>query len=322
MLQEEETSIFNPYNPLNREINQRTVEAILKKYGVPSKIHNFNLYKRAFVHRSYVKKPDKENTMNNLFLEKKPENCISLKTKSNERLEFLGDGVLECITKYYLYRRFPKENEGFMTEKKIALVKNEAIGRFAYDMGLNKWYIMSRNAEEKKTRTNLKKLGCLFEAFLGALFLDFNKISIKDEAEWFKNVFVVGPGFQIAQIFVENIFEEHVNWLNLLQKDDNYKNILQVKLQKEFKITPIYKEFSKEDDGGFHMGVYLCLGQDAHNLNHDQSVTFSSYGSFDNIHKLLESGEKIFVFLGEGLHKIKKKAEQLACKMALDQIEE
>ena len=38
---------------------------------------------------------------------------------NNERLEFLGDGVLECITKYYLYRRFPKENEGFMTEKKI-----------------------------------------------------------------------------------------------------------------------------------------------------------------------------------------------------------
>ena len=92
--------------------------------------------------------------------------CLPLKTKSNERLEFLGDGVLELITKYYLYRRFPKENEGFMTEKKIALVKNESIGKMAYEMGLNNWYIISKNAEEKKTRTNLKKLGCLFEAFL------------------------------------------------------------------------------------------------------------------------------------------------------------
>ena len=46
------------------------------------------------------------------------------------------------------YRRFPKENEGFMTEKKIALVKNESIGRMAYEMGLNKWYIISANAEE------------------------------------------------------------------------------------------------------------------------------------------------------------------------------
>ena len=97
-------------------------------------------------------------------------------TKSNERLEFLGDGILEAIVKYYLYRRFPKENEGFMTEKKIALVKNEAIGRLAYEMRLNKWLVISRHAEEKKTRTNLKKLGCLFEAFLGALFLDHNKI--------------------------------------------------------------------------------------------------------------------------------------------------
>ena len=97
---------------------------------------------------------------------------MKLKTKSNERLEFLGDGVLECITKYYLYRRFPKENEGFMTEKKIALVKNEHIGKLAYEMGLNKWYIMSANAEEKKTRTNLKKLGCLFESFLGGILWD------------------------------------------------------------------------------------------------------------------------------------------------------
>ena len=48
---------------------------------------------------------------------------MPLKTKSNERLEFLGDGVLELITKYYLYRRFPKENEGFMTEKKNSISK-------------------------------------------------------------------------------------------------------------------------------------------------------------------------------------------------------
>ena len=115
-----------------------------------------------------------------------------------------------------------------MTEKKIALVKNESIGKMAYEMGLNHWYVLSKNAEEKKTRTNLKKLGCLFEAFLGALFLDFNKITILDEKNWFKNVFVTGPGFQIAQIFVETIFDKHVDWIKLLQTDDNYKNILQV----------------------------------------------------------------------------------------------
>jgi len=120
-----------------------------------------------------LKRPNLQNIQENITITERPFNCLELSTKSNERLEFLGDGVLECITKYYLYRRFPKENEGFMTEKKIALVKNESIGKLALEMGLHKWYIISKHAEEKKTRTNLKKLGCLFEAFLGALFLDF-----------------------------------------------------------------------------------------------------------------------------------------------------
>ena len=217
-----EDLIFNPFNCNNKEITEDEVCDILKKYGVPDKVHNINLYKRAFVHKSYCKRPALENEANEVIIVDKPSDCMKLKTKSNERLEFLGDGVLECITKYYLYRRFPKANEGFMTEKKIALVKNEAIGKLAYEMGLNKWYIMSKNAEEKKTRTNLKKLGCLFEAFLGALFLDFNKISVNDEHNWFKNIFVTGPGFQMAQIFVEHVFEEHVNWMELLQTDDNY----------------------------------------------------------------------------------------------------
>ena len=155
---EDEELIFNPYNPNNIEITEQQVCDILKKYGVPSKVHNINLYKRAFIHKSYCKRPKIENDENGIIIAEKPDDCMKLKTKSNERLEFLGDGVLECITKYYLYRRFPKANEGFMTEKKIALVKNESIGKMIYEMGLNKWYIMSANAEEKKTRTNLKKL--------------------------------------------------------------------------------------------------------------------------------------------------------------------
>jgi hypothetical protein len=108
--------------------------------------------------------------------------------------------------------------------------------------GLHNWFIISKYAETKQTRVNFKKLGCLFEAFLGALFLDFNKITVKDEHGWFENVFMVGPGFQMAQVFVEAIFERHVNWIELILTDDNYKNILQVKIQKEFKITPDYIE--------------------------------------------------------------------------------
>ena len=172
----EDGLVFNPFNPENREITLNEVQSILERYGITAKVNNLQLYQRAFVHRSYTKRPAMENAEANVRIVAKPHDCLPLKTKSNERLEFIGDGVLELITKYYLYRRFPKADEGFMTEKKIALVKNEHIGKVAYDMRVNKWLIMSKHAEEKKTRTNLKKLGCLFEAFLGALFLDFNKI--------------------------------------------------------------------------------------------------------------------------------------------------
>jgi ribonuclease III len=317
----DEGLIFNPYNSNNVEITLNQVQSILTKYGVPGKVHNMALYNRAFVHRSYTKRPQLYNIQENITITEQPVDCMPLHTKSNERLEFLGDGILECITKYYLYRRFPKENEGFMTEKKIALVKNEAIGKLALEMGLHNYYIISKHAEEKKTRTNLKKLGCLFEAFLGALFLDFNKIDVLDEEGWFKNVFVTGPGFQIAQIFIEGIFEKHVDWVKLIQDDDNYKNILQVKIQKKFQDTPHYIEISHNDDYGYEMGVYLCLGQKIHEVRKENASNFKTFGSFENIQSRFETEGKIFVYLGRGIHKIKRKAEQLACEETLKLLE-
>ncbi len=317
-LTESDTYVFDPYNPLNVQINEADVCALLRTYGITAPIHNFHLYKRAFVHRSYVRHSTAENQLNNIVMLPKPDDCLPLSTKSNERLEFVGDGVLECITKYYLYRRFPKENEGFMTEKKIALVKNEAIGKIAYEMGLNKWFILSKHAEAKHTRTNLKKLGCLFEAFIGAMFLDFNKLEAKGEDGWFDNLFVTGPGFQMVQIFVEHVFEQHVNWIDLIQNDDNYKNILQVKIQKEFKVTPDYMEISPYSlDTGFHMGVYLCLGQPIHSVSASSAVPISSLMHVQEIHDQVAKRGKILVFLGEGRHKIKKKAEQIACDASI-----
>ena len=309
---------FDPFNPLNKEIPTDIIQNIMKEYGLNMPIHNYELYKRAFIHRSYTKRPDIENKENNIIIMPKPENSLGLYTKSNERLEFIGDGVLELITKYYLYRRFPKENEGFMTEKKIALVKNESIGKMAYEMGLHEWVILSKNAEQKQIRTNLKKLGCLFEAFIGALFLDFNRIQIHDDDKWFDNLFLCGPGFQIVQIFVENVFEKHVDWISLIKNDDNFKNILQVKIQKNFKVTPDYIETEKYDtEKGYHMGVFLCLGQPLHNLNPSNATNISKFKSYDDIHQYMSENRKIFVFLGDGMHKIKRKAEQIACEKAL-----
>jgi len=326
----QEIYVFDPFNEKNVEITREAVEDILRAYGVTAPINNLNLYKRAFVHQSYMKRPQFENRAHGITIVDRPPGCLPLYSLSNERLEYIGDGVLENITKYYLYCRFPKEEPGFLTDKKIALVKNESIGRMAFEMGLHRWLIISKHAETKQIRTNLKKLGCLFEAFIGAIFHDFNRIKIRDEEHWFEG-FDTGPGFQMAQVFVRHVFEKHVDWVELVQNDDNFKNLLQVKIQKEFKTTPHYLEFSADEgssDGEtthkYHMGVYLCLGQDAYGLRHEESVSLETVNikHYSDVHEYVAREGKAFLFLGEGRHGIKKKAEQIAGRAALLAIQE
>lgn len=315
----EDKYVFDPYNANNVELTEKDVMKILSSYGIQTPINNFQLYKRAFIHQSYTKHPEMENKENCVEIAQQPVGCLPISTKSNERLEFVGDGVLECITKYYLYRRFPNEDEGFMTEKKIALVKNESIGKIAYEMGLHKWFVLSKTAEQKELRNNFKKLGCLFEAFIGAMFLDYNKIVIDDTKGWFNNVFVCGPGFQMVQIFVEHVFEKHVDFDHLIRNDDNYKKYLQMIVQKEFKVTPHYVEVSEHSAEGYHMGVYLCMGQHIHEAVQSgcSPTLIKNFRSFRDIHDHMVVNGKIFLFLGEGRNKMKKKAEQLACESAI-----
>ena len=299
---------INPYNNKNIEITESDMNILLESHQVYYKIRNIDLFRRSFVHRSYIIQQDIKQLQ-------KPYDCIELKRTSNERLEFLGDGILESITKLYLYKRFPDADEGFMTEKKICLVKNEHIGKLAYKIGLQKWFIISKNAEEKKIRINYKKLGCLFESFLGALFLDANQVKIDDPL--FTSYFNVGAGFQYCQIFIEYIYENLVDWNEILETDDNFKNILQVKIQKEFKKTPEYIILKQDDELRYNMGVYLCLSDNIHNLDHTNAVDFDKIKTFENIRKYNHT----FIFIGEGTHKIKKKAEQMACLDALNKIE-
>ena len=317
LIKTEDGLVFNPYNPLNIKITLCEVQSILSKYGLPPIVRKLELYQRAFVHRSYTKRPQYENAEQNITIVERPADCLPLSSKSNERLEFLGDGILECVTKLYLYKRFPKENEGFMTEKKIAIVKNEAIGKIALEMGLHKWLILSKHAEEKKIRTNLKKLGCLFESFIGALFLNFETHNPVAEDNYDDE----SPGFKMAKKFINRIFETHIDWVALIQNDDNYKNILQVKIQKEFKVTPHYLEIEHDIELGYKMGVYLCLGQPIYHLTHADSVDISFFKNYKSIHEYVEANTKVLIYMGEGQHKIKRKAEQVACNEAIKTID-
>jgi len=279
----------------NIKIKKTDIEQILRNYHIYHKVKHMEIWERAFVNSSYIKQP-------NIMYSSCPFNCLELKQSSNERLEFIGDGILELITKYYLYKRFPDADEGFMTEKKINLVKNDHIGKLAYKLGLHKYLLLSKQSEEKKNRCNYKKLGCLFESFLGALFLDTNET--QDE------LFLMGNGIQYCQLFIENVFNKLVDWTEILENDDNYKNIFQVKIQKEFKCTPEYKIIQQDEELRYTMGVYLYLN------SKDTSST-----KFELIKNLEHIKPNTNVHFGTGVHKIKKKAEQLACLDALKKIE-
>lgn len=314
---------FNPYNSRNREISESEIEDILYLHlNFKYKINNYDVFKRAFIHRSYCKLQDTSDS--NVIIMSKPDNCLPLRSKSNERLEFLGDGVLELITKYYLYTRFPKGDEGFMTEKKIAIVKNEHIGQLAQYLNLQRYYIISNHAEEKNIRTNVKKLGCLFEAFLGALFLDANKIPLKvldtqtGKIDAMQSAFSTGCGFQVCQVFLHTVFERYVDWNTLIGTNDNYKNNFQVILQKEFKTTPEYIILEQGDDNSYTMGVFLVIGYE--NTPNDVSIANdfkSEVKTFENIHNRIETDGKVMIFFAKGTHKTKKKAEQIACETAI-----
>jgi dsRNA-specific ribonuclease len=85
IIKTDEGYIFNPYNSLNIEITLNDVQSILTKYGLPPKVYNMNLYKRAFIHRSYTKRTEIENMSQNIKIINKPSDCMTLKTKSNQQ---------------------------------------------------------------------------------------------------------------------------------------------------------------------------------------------------------------------------------------------
>jgi dsRNA-specific ribonuclease len=352
---------YDPYNPNNVQITKWDVENILRSYNVHPHVHNMTLYRRAFIHESYVRKNVEANMAKlsawestagdsdsePLVGQEETEHLskriktpgkedIHLASKSNQRLEFLGDGILEAVAKFWIYRNFPKASEGFMTDIKINLVKNQAIGRIAQEMGLNRWMIIEKGMEAK-LRNNEHQMGCLFESFLGAMYLDMNRIPVNDEEGWFDSgMFITGPGFQMVQLFLERVFERHVDRVKLITENNNYKRILQEKIQQLFKVTPVYVMESQPVrgvgvgtgdisgngavEGLYQMGVYLCLGQASFGLGRSESVSvWDLEGGIEGVsHYLEKHGGRGFFFMGEGENRVKKEAEQAACKAALD----
>lgn len=88
----------------------------------------------------------------------------------NERLEFLGDAVLACISSDFLYRTYPELNEGEMSLVRAMLIKGDTLAQFANEMGLDQFLRMGKG--ERKAKSSQRILGAAFEALLGAIYLD------------------------------------------------------------------------------------------------------------------------------------------------------
>lgn len=195
-------------------------EILEKKLGI--KFKNKGLLKQAFTHRSYLNENPNE------------------KLDHNERLEFLGDAVMELIVTEHLYKEFPEKAEGDLTNWRAALVNAKMLTSVAENLGFNDYLLLSRGEAKELGKARAYILANAFEAFLGALYLDSG---IKPCDEFIKKYLFIN----LAEII----------------KDGSYKDAkskFQEEAQERVSITPNYKvikESGPDHDKTFIVGVYL-----------------------------------------------------------------
>jgi dsRNA-specific ribonuclease len=245
----EEVKVFNPWNTTNKDITQDTIERILRAYGWRGDLKKPEIFKQACVHKSYVNRPEEwaeqaATTNEVMEMAPKPDGCMELKEADNEEMEFVGDSILGNIVALYVYDRYPGEGEGFMTKLKTRIVNNKTLGEMARKMGFSQWMIISRHVEEVcNGRNNLRMLGSMLEAWMGALYFHEGK---------------GGHGFEVCQRWFIKIMEKHIDFSQLITDDNNFKDQLLRLYQSRWHQPPKYKEvevIGPPHDRTFTMGV-------------------------------------------------------------------
>ena len=124
--------VIIPYNSKNKLIRDVDLKNILSRYDIKLEVVDIDLYRQALTHKSYIKKEFYSKNYKELEKAKKNmDNVLDLQDESNERLEFLGDTVIKLIVAEYLYDRYPKEAEGFMTRLKTNIEDKRSLARFS-----------------------------------------------------------------------------------------------------------------------------------------------------------------------------------------------
>lgn len=178
-----------------------------------------SLLQAALVHRSYLNEKDKDPEI----------------TYHNERLEFLGDAVLELVVSDYLFKEL-SESEGKMTKLRSALVKDQATAEVGLGLGLNTEILLSRGEREELGTARPSIVADCVEAIIGAMYLD--------------------SGIETCTTFITNHIISRLPEIISNHMYNDYKTMMQEFTQKFTKITPHYKVIST--DGKDHDKIYVC----------------------------------------------------------------
>ena len=255
----QKVSKINPFNNKNKLINKNDIQNVLKRYGIFQNINNLGIYQEAFTHESYsLPHIEKAIDRDNLKLADKLDGVAPLQKKSYERLEYLGDAIIEGIISKYLFERYPEEDESFLSRMRVSLVKGMNLAYLSRVVGFGKNLLISRTLEEKENgRMKESILEDIFEAFIGAIFIDFN-----NDKHGFLSSFYSGAGYQVAEKFLINLIEDEntkINFVDLILNDGNYKNKLVDYYRRIFRTGITFKTSNIEEENNkkkYYVDVY------------------------------------------------------------------
>lgn len=156
-------------------------------------------------------------------------------TDSYERLEFLGDSVLDLIITEILFERFSSKDEGFMTQMRSKLVKGDTLAGYSRQLGLPSVVELGERAKGQGIENSTSVLGDVFEALVGALYRD--------------------RGYAVTRRFVEKVLDSHLDIHEIAAMEDNYKSLLMEFAQARRMKIPIYRVI--QEDGPAHNRTFV-----------------------------------------------------------------
>ncbi len=217
-----------------------------------------NLLQIALTHRSFVNEKDDEDI------------------EDNERLEYLGDAILDFITADMLYRRFPNMTEGELTRLRSALVRTESLALFAQEIELGEALAMGKGEANTGGRERNSNLAGGFEAFIGALYLDQGLETVKE--------FVI-PRLTALQ---KEVMEEAI------RKDP--RTLFQELIQAQHSITPEYQTVSSSGpEHDIKFTVSVLVGDTAIAEGYGRTKRAAAQSAAQAALTRLENGEIIII---------------------------